>query len=102
MLEDHSTNGTVVDEKLLLKARARTETKRTLCSGSQIKIPMHKETRDLVFTVRIPLREGRFQEAYERNFVNYMNRLIALEEAAAETTIVPGPGGHVSSLGSVV
>ena len=95
MLEDQSTNGTVVDEVLLKKKDSPpAETKRTLNSGSKIKILMPEESRDLAFVVRIPLRDGPCQEAYQRNLDAYMadrRRLVA----DANKTIVPGPGGHV-------
>ena len=95
MLEDQSTNGTVVDDNLL-KAKSRNpgETKRTLNSGSKIAVLMHTRDADLSFLVRIPRREGEYEAAYRRNLVEYMKRQEAAVDAAA--TIVPGPGGRVS------
>lgn len=96
MLEDQSTNGTIVDSVLLKsKANPPFPTRRTLSSGSKISILMHQGMSDLVFLVRIPLRQGRYQMAYERNLEAYMQRCERLIEDANET-IVPGPGGHVS------
>ncbi|KXX79601.1 Serine/threonine-protein kinase RAD53 [Madurella mycetomatis] len=95
MLEDQSTNGTVVDETLLkLRANPPAETRRTLSSGSKIKILGPDPSHDLIFMVRIPLRDGQYHEAYQRNLDTYMaNR--AQPVVDANETIVPGPGGHV-------
>ncbi|KAK4144693.1 uncharacterized protein C8A04DRAFT_27631 [Dichotomopilus funicola] len=95
MLEDKSTNGTVVDEVLLKKnGDPRAETMRSLESGSKIKILMHQPGRDIVFLVRIPIREGPAEEAYKRNLDAYLAEQTQPVYDANET-IVPGPGGHV-------
>ncbi|KAK1826150.1 hypothetical protein QBC39DRAFT_269694 [Podospora conica] len=102
MLEDQSTNGTIVDSVLLKsKANPPFPTRRTLSSGSKISILMHVGMSDLVFLVRIPLRQGRYQMAYERNLEAYMQRCERLVEDVNET-IVPGPGGHVDIFKSPV
>ncbi|KAK3693861.1 hypothetical protein B0T22DRAFT_53805 [Podospora appendiculata] len=95
MLEDQSTNGTIVDDHLLkLKASPPGDTQRTLSSGSKIKILMHQDESDLVFLVRVPLRDGKYHAAYQRNLDEYMgNRAFLAQDANA--TIRPGPGGHV-------
>jgi pSer/pThr/pTyr-binding forkhead associated (FHA) protein len=98
LLEDQSTNGTVVDNMLL---RRRTEpntnerplTRRILESGSTIKIVMHENKWDLVFLVRIPRREGEYEEAYMRNVEPYLHRLNGTDDL--NKTIGPGPTGHV-------
>lgn len=96
MLEDRSTNGTIVDDNLLkAKAKQPSDTKRTLSSGSTVKILMHVNSSDLTFLVRIPKREGEYEAAYRSNLVRYMRDLKALTEDA-NATIGPGPGGHVS------
>ena len=96
MLEDQSTNGTIVDDHLLKqRGEGSGATKRTLSSGSKIKILMHQDSNDLVFLVRIPLRDGKYQTAYQRNLATYMTRRAQLADDANQT-IVPGPGGHVS------
>ncbi len=98
MLEDQSTNGTVVDDNLLkMRANPPGDTKRTLSSGSKIKILMHQDSSDLVFLVRIPLRNGPCQATYQRNLEAYMSKR-ARHVNLANETIVPGPGGHVSEL----
>jgi hypothetical protein len=99
MLEDKSTNGTVVDECLLKgKAKNHTKNKRTLSSGSRIAILMHERISDLVFLVRIPRRDGEYAEAYQNNLLAHRRRLRELEQRDQDpnATIVPGPGGHVS------
>ncbi|KAI1133525.1 Pkinase-domain-containing protein [Nemania abortiva] len=96
LLEDQSTNGTVVDNKLL---RRGTDTnndrhrKRTLESGSTIKIVMHESKWDLIFLVRIPRREGEYEDAYMRNVGPYLLRLNGVDDV--NKTIGPGPTGHV-------
>ena len=96
MLEDQSTNGTIVDGTLLrAKSRPREETKRTLTSGTKIQILMHAEGLDLEFLVRIPRREGEYERAYRENLISYMHRLQSMVDEEGET-IAPGPTGHVS------
>jgi hypothetical protein len=95
MLEDMSTNGTVVDGVLLKKKDGPgAETKRTLNSGSKIKILMHEAGRDIVFLVRIPVRDGPCQEAYQQNLDDFLSGR-ARGVVDPNETIVPGPGGHV-------
>ncbi|KAG7292242.1 hypothetical protein NEMBOFW57_002277 [Staphylotrichum longicolle] len=95
MLEDRSTNGTVVDQTLLKrKDSPASDVRRTLESGSKIKILMHEPDRDIVFLVRIPVREGVYEDAYKRNLDDYLANQGHLVVDANET-IVPGPGGHV-------
>ncbi|KAK0737630.1 hypothetical protein B0T21DRAFT_286426 [Apiosordaria backusii] len=95
MLEDMSTNGTVVDEQLLRrKGDPPLDVKRTLRSGSNIKILMHDESRDLKFRVWIPIRQGFSNEAYKQNLRTYISNRAALT-VDVNATIVPGPGGHV-------
>ncbi|KAH9891469.1 hypothetical protein F4778DRAFT_751699 [Xylariomycetidae sp. FL2044] len=98
MLEDSSTNGTVVDNVLLRKkgdhSRQPHHTRRTLESGSTVKIVMHDPTRDLEFLVRIPRREGELEVAYTRNVQEYLERMRGQEDL--DRTIGPGPTGHVN------
>ncbi|GAP90311.1 putative meiosis-specific serine threonine-protein kinase mek1 [Rosellinia necatrix] len=98
LLEDQSTNGTVVDNKLLRKRPdPRTGetpcTRHTLESGSTIKIVMHESTYDLIFLVRIPSRDGEYEDAYMRNLEPYLLKLNGIEDL--NKTIGPGPSGHV-------
>ncbi|KAI1467399.1 uncharacterized protein F4812DRAFT_395340 [Daldinia caldariorum] len=100
MLEDQSTNGTIVDGKLLRKRidsqrpSQNPPIKRTLESGSTIKIVMHETAKDLVFLVRIPRRDGDHDVAYRRKLGAYLLRAQGLDDP--NRTIVPGPGGHVN------
>lgn len=96
MLEDQSTNGTVVDTKLLRKKNAppNQPPRRTLESGSTIKIVMQQSTSDLVFLVRIPRRDGDHEMAYRRKLSAYLRRMQGHDDEANKT-IGPGPGGHV-------
>ncbi|KAI1304695.1 hypothetical protein F5Y03DRAFT_165568 [Xylaria venustula] len=105
LLEDLSTNGTVVDTTLLRKRSDPTSadppsTRRTLESGSVIKIVMHENKFDLAFLVRIPRRDEEHEEdAYMRNVGPYLTRLNGgndVDENDVNKTIGPGPGGHVN------
>ena len=93
MLEDTSTNGTIVDGQLL-KRKTTEFVRRTLNSGSIIKVLMHESKRNLEFLVRIPRREGRYDAAYKRNLEGYFARLGGPE--AVGQTIMPDPAGHLN------
>ncbi|KAI1503253.1 hypothetical protein F5X99DRAFT_376440 [Biscogniauxia marginata] len=98
LLEDESTNGTVVDSRLLRKKnelKKETAYKRTLESGSTIKIIMHENTCDLLFLVRIPRRDEYHEEAYLRNLDAYLRRMHDNNEDPNKT-IGPGPSGHIN------
>ncbi|KAI1206402.1 uncharacterized protein F4807DRAFT_229455 [Annulohypoxylon truncatum] len=99
MLEDQSTNGTVVDDKLLRKRSDPQKgqcsaTRRTLESGSTIKIVMHDSMSDLIFLVRIPRRDGDHETAYRRKLGAYLRRTQGHDDV--NKTIGPGPSGHVN------
>ncbi|KAI0545723.1 Pkinase-domain-containing protein [Xylaria curta] len=98
LLEDQSTNGTVVDNQLLRMKREPHQvgppiTRRTLESGSTIKIVMMVSECDLTFLVRIPRREGEYEDAYMSNVEPYLHRLNGADDL--DKTIGPGPTGHV-------
>ncbi|KAI1375513.1 hypothetical protein F4677DRAFT_108283 [Hypoxylon crocopeplum] len=101
MLEDQSTNGTVVDNKLLRKRDDDNKpgqshaTKRTLESGSTIKIVMHETSSDLIFLVRIPRRDDYHEKEYKRKVGAYLRRARG-PGGEANRTIGPGPSGHVN------
>lgn len=100
MLEDQSTNGTVVDGKLLRKRGdpqkpgQSSHIRRTLESGSTIKIVMAQSAKDLVFLVRIPRRDGDHEMAYRRKLGAYLRRAQGQDDV--NKTIGPGPSGHVN------
>lgn len=98
MLEDQSTNGTIVDANLLRKPKPGGDetgkTMRMLESGSTIKIFMHENAMDLEFLVRIPLRVDDLETAYRINLAKYLRRFHKVDDL--ERTIGPGPGGHVN------
>ncbi|KAF4470329.1 serine threonine kinase [Fusarium albosuccineum] len=98
MIEDQSTNGTIVDGNLLVShpnAKGRTEppiTKWMLTSGSTIKVYLHQQARDLTFLVRIPHRENEYDQAYTDKVDDFFTRHGLRRHTE---TITPGPGGHV-------
>ncbi|KAI2464361.1 hypothetical protein F4781DRAFT_413327 [Annulohypoxylon bovei var. microspora] len=100
MLEDQSTNGTVVDGKLLRKRSDPQKqsqcstTKRTLESGSTVKVVMHDSMSDLIFLVRIPRRDNDHDFAYRRKLGAYLGRAHGQDDV--NKTIGPGPSGHVN------
>lgn len=91
MLEDRSTNGTIVNAKLL---RAHKDASRILQNGTTVEVLSHADSNDLKFIVRLPKRDGVHALAWNQNFKEYMNRLDALR-AHANATITPGPQGPV-------
>jgi hypothetical protein len=100
MLEDQSTNGTIVDDVMLKKKRETREgqanqTKRVLDSGTTIKILMHENAQDINFLVRIPRREGELEGAYRTNLQTYFGKMG--REVDLDRTIGPAPSGPVST-----
>ncbi|KAL5614673.1 uncharacterized protein BROUX77_000510 [Berkeleyomyces rouxiae] len=74
MLEDTSTNGTVVSGDLLKgKGGNPDRVRRMLTSGSYIKVLMHEERFDLLFSVRIPKREGSAQARFLEKVAAFRN-----------------------------
>jgi serine/threonine protein kinase len=80
MLEDMSTNGTLVDEKHLKGKNARVPATRMLTSGSIIHIPSPKPDEAIKFIVRIPSRSGHMDE-HQQKMEKYQLRLAELEKA---------------------
>ncbi|KAF2436668.1 Pkinase-domain-containing protein [Tothia fuscella] len=79
MLEDMSTNGTLVDDKHLKGKNARSPATRMLTSGSIIQIPSTKAEESVKFIVRIPSRAGHTPE-FSRNVHAYLNRMALAEK----------------------
>ncbi|KAJ4271793.1 Protein kinase protein rad53 [Fusarium torreyae] len=98
MVEDQSTNGTIVDGNLLTSnphAKGRSDppiTRWVLTSGSMIKVYLHQEARDLTFLVRIPRRDNEYDQAYTDKVDDFFTRYGLKRQ---NETITPGPGGHV-------
>ncbi|KAK0389575.1 hypothetical protein NLU13_3150 [Sarocladium strictum] len=78
MVEDQSTNGTVVDENVLTshpKDRTQEPISRwMLNSGSVIKLHLHQQIKDLTFRVRIPRRDADYDLAYMNKVREYFER----------------------------
>jgi hypothetical protein len=76
MLEDQSTNGTVVDGNLL-RAKDKENGKdyrHTLGLGSMIILTMTPPEEDFRFIVRIPSRDDESESMYQNNLTNYFHR----------------------------
>jgi len=73
MLRDFSTNGTMVDDMLLKGKNRHDPQTRMLESGSIIQILSPQADEVVKFVVRIPSRDGHFQQ-YESKFQFYMRR----------------------------
>lgn len=76
MLEDQSTNGTVVDN-VLLRAKDKengTDFRHTLEQGAIITLTMTPPEVDFRFIVRIPQRDDAAETAYNVNLTNYFFR----------------------------
>lgn len=98
MLEDLSTNGTVVNKQLLASRKGRESgevTRMMLNNGDEIKVLLHKGRNDIKFIVRIPRREGEYEVAWREKLKAYLERLEVVGIGDANATIGPGPEGHV-------
>jgi hypothetical protein len=74
MLQDTSTNGTLVDNCRLRKAQK--ESSRMLTNGSVIQVVAGNNSDEIRFIVRIPSREG-FAVQYQQNLFQYFERVQA-------------------------
>lgn len=82
MIQDSSTNGTIVDNTLLQSSEKENDKpyRNTLQHGSVIKIVVTRTDLDnIVFIVRIPRREGEVEEKYDNNLNAYFARLNAIK-----------------------
>jgi len=76
MLEDQSTNGTIVDGTLLLsKDKENGRDQHTLGIGSVITLTMTPPEQDFRFIVRIPQRHDDAELKYQENLINYFIRV---------------------------
>ncbi|KAI5466183.1 hypothetical protein BGZ63DRAFT_420686 [Mariannaea sp. PMI_226] len=98
MVEDQSTNGTIVDTQLLAshpQAKGRTDpptVRWVLSSGTIIRIYLHQQAQDLAFRVRIPHRDDEYDQAYINKVRDFFTRHRLPHQ---NETITAGPGGHV-------
>lgn len=83
MLRDMSTNGTVVDDVVLKGKASRTIQTRMLNSGSMIEILSAKADEVVKFIVRVPSREGHYEE-YEAKCQAYLRNAAAAAETQAK------------------
>ena len=87
MLQDMSTNGTMVDDVLLKGKTSLAPQTRMLNPGSIIQI-LSPKTADIVkFIVRIPSREGHIEE-YEAKFQGYMQNVAIAEAKTKENNVL--------------
>lgn len=82
MLEDTSTNGTLVDNYRLQKRLK--DNSRMLTSGSVIEVVNgNQASEEVKFVVRVPSREG-FAMQHTENLMKYLERIQKYEEGAAK------------------
>ncbi|KAK5129142.1 hypothetical protein LTR08_003807 [Meristemomyces frigidus] len=87
MVRDMSTNGTMVDEVILKGKIAHEPQTWMLKGGSIIQILSPKPEEIVKFIVRIPSREGHFEE-YQSRFETYQGRVAIAEAAMPKETNV--------------
>ncbi|KAI9838610.1 MAG: hypothetical protein M1819_004924 [Sarea resinae] len=82
LLEDTSTNGTVVDDKLLKArdAKPNEPTRQMLINGSIIRILSNNLEDEIKFIVRLPNRHG-YMADYEQRVSEYIQRIAHYERA---------------------
>jgi hypothetical protein len=83
MLEDHSTNGTQVENVMLqgkLKDKGE-QYRHTLVQGSLITLVMTPPDEDIRFVVRVPQREGEYEAMYNQNLQRYFQRWQQVRQA---------------------
>ncbi|KZF23697.1 Pkinase-domain-containing protein [Xylona heveae TC161] len=98
MLQDTSTNGTTVNDTLLM---GKPETRRYNCpptqmleNGSRVGILANSSDDEIRFIVRIPSREGHHLEEYGRKFHKYLANIVQLEAAKRGTAPATEQGRH--------
>lgn len=80
MIEDSSTNGTVVEGRLLrAKSGDPKGSKHVLESGSIINIVMVPKENNYQFIVRIPQRDGVYEDQYYQNLNDHLERRKVLQ-----------------------
>jgi hypothetical protein len=105
MIEDQSTNGTFVDDKLLSRGKGtgggsqNPSTRWVLSSGTVINIFLHDKVRDLTFRVRIPRRDENYELAYKDKVAEYFARHGLPMEGAVTTQQNPTGAVGVGAAG---
>ncbi|PYH93924.1 kinase-like protein [Aspergillus ellipticus CBS 707.79] len=85
MLEDVSTNGTIVDSCCLRKTRKNNS--RMLVNGSVIQVPNGDlSSEEVRFIVRLPLREG-FVMQYTENMLRYFEKIEKQQTGAVQANL---------------
>ena len=92
MLEDISTNGTLVDHVNLRGKLGMSLSTRILCSGSTIEIFRSKQDEHVKFSVHLPSHKEH-EEEYRRNYNAYLGRSgFAIRDYAAKSSIIGSNG----------
>ncbi|KAI9677893.1 MAG: hypothetical protein M1829_002390 [Trizodia sp. TS-e1964] len=73
MLEDMSTNGTVVDDVLLIGKNDKADTRRMICPNSIISLVVCSQQDEVKFIVRIPSRNGGHDTEYANKMEKYFD-----------------------------
>ena len=79
MLEDQSTNGTIVDTEVVSAKAGPKRSKMMLQSGSRVSVLLSYNEEEIKFLVRIPHRAGQYDKAYTSKVKEYFARLELLE-----------------------
>lgn len=89
MIEDLSTNGTLVDEVHLKGKDPKRAATRMLNAGSIIQIPSTDSGENVRFVLRIPSRDG-FVDEYVQKFHLYMQRVHLFQQEALGANVARG------------
>ncbi|KAH0078915.1 Pkinase-domain-containing protein, partial [Aureobasidium melanogenum] len=89
MLHDMSTNGTIVDGKLLRGRGSNNAATMMLTAGSVIQILSTKRDESLKFIFRIPSRDNHYEE-YGRRFAAYLHQVNLAKEKQGQNTQTQG------------
>ena len=89
MLQDMSTNGTIVDDILLKRKVSKEPQTRMLNPGSIIQILSPKTDEIVKFIVRLPTREGHAEE-YQARVLAYLRKVDIAERKMKNANVVTG------------
>jgi hypothetical protein len=94
MLEDQSTNGTLVGD-VMLRGKGKEMGalyKHALQHGSLITLNVTPPGEEIKFVVRIPQREGEYEKAYEQNLQDFFTRLDLFRQQEVAMRATPTGG----------